>query len=43
MSTFYASKVITDALIAQIDAEFQTYLSLIETASGMELKSINVF
>jgi len=41
MSIFYASKVVTDSLVAQIDANYQTYLSLIETASGMELKSIN--
>jgi len=40
MSTFYSSKVILDALTDQIDNNYQTYLDLIATASGYELKSI---
>ena len=40
MSTFYVSKVVIDALQAQITANFQTYLDLIATASGYELKEI---
>lgn len=40
MSTFYVTKVVTDALLAQIDANYRTYLDLIETESGVTLKSV---
>jgi hypothetical protein len=40
MSTFYTSKILTDAVLAMIEDQYPTHIAALESASGLTLKAI---